>query len=64
MKYYGDYAPEGMSGCGVWAFEKKIYSPIWHVEPKLVGIQSAYYDSAELLKGEKLDNLFKLLDNV
>lgn len=63
MKYYGDYFPEGMSGCGVWTFEKKISSPIWHVAPKLVGIQSGYYRQSKLLKGEKIDNLFKLLDH-
>lgn len=64
MKYYGDYQPEGMSGCGIWAFEKKIFSPIWHVAPNLVGIQSGCYRPSKLLKGEKIDNLFQLLDNI
>jgi len=61
MRFYDDYNPEGMSGCGIWSLEKS-KDLIWHIAPKLIGIQSAYYRKSKLLKGEKVDRLFELLD--
>lgn len=62
MKYYADYKPEGMSGCGIWSFEKKILGLVWRVEPKLVGMQCSVCRSSKVLYGEKAEMLFELLN--
>jgi hypothetical protein len=64
MKYYDDSQsvnPEGMSGCGVWICDKEIPGSIWRVKLRLVGVQSALYPLAKLLKAERVESIFKLL---
>jgi len=54
---------KGMSGCGIWSWEKEIKGKPWYpTNVKLVGIQCAQYEKSKLLLATRVASLFKLLD--
>lgn len=53
--------PKGMSGCGIWAWEKARPDQIWSPDIKLVGIQSTFISLLGLIKGIRIKSLIELL---
>jgi len=53
--------PKGMSGCGIWAWEKAKPNQMWFPDVKLVGIQSSFIRSLSLIKGINVKCLLELL---